>query len=129
VSLFIVTHHGFNQSNAKALVAAIRPEAAIMNNGAHKGASPDAWRVVHDAVDAPVSRGKVRIVGQEHLWQLHHADDNPQGDNVGADFIANPQETSDGGYEIRALANADGTFLIINTSNQSRQEYGPGTGF
>jgi beta-lactamase superfamily II metal-dependent hydrolase len=30
VDLFIVTHHGFNQSNAKALVAAIHPQAAMM---------------------------------------------------------------------------------------------------
>lgn len=129
VSLFIVTHHGSNQSNTKALVSAIHPEAAIMNNGAHKGASTDAWRIVHDVVDSQVSRGNVRIIGQEHLWQLHHADDNPQGDNVEADFIANPQETSDGGYELKALANPDGTFLIINTRNELRKSYGAGTGF
>ncbi len=49
VNLFIVTHHGFDQSNTKALVWALHPEVAIMNNGAHKGASPDAWQIVHDA--------------------------------------------------------------------------------
>lgn len=128
VNLFIVTHHGFNQSNAKALVAAIHPDVAIMNNGANKGASPDAWQIVHDAVDSPKSRGMLRIVGQENLWQLHHADDNPQGDNVNADYIANPVTTQDGGYDIDALANSDGTFVIINARNKLRGSYGASGG-
>jgi competence protein ComEC len=127
VNLFIVTHHGFDQSNAKALVAAIHPEAAIIDNGAHKGASPEAWQTVHDVVDPP-SSGGVRVISDEHLWQLHYATDNPPGNNIGERFIANPDENHDTGYEIKALANPDGTFLVINSRNDARMKYGRTTG-
>ena len=113
VNLFIVTHHGFDQSNAKALVAAIHPEAAIMDNGAHKGASPEAWQTVRD------------VVGPDRLWQLHYAVDGGSTHNVDEKYIANPENSHDAARQIRALANADGTFLIINSRNNTQTKYGP----
>jgi hypothetical protein len=111
VSLFIVTHHGFNQSNAKALVAAIHPEAAIMNNGAHKGASPEAWQTVRD------------VVGPDHLWQLHYAVDGGAAHNVPEKFIANPDEKNDAGDFINVQADSDGSFSITNSRNDYRQNF------
>lgn len=105
VSLFIVTHHGMDQSNSKALVAAIHPEAAILNNGAHKGASADAWEIVHDAV------------GPDRLWQLHYAVDGGPEHNVDAKFIANSGENNDRGNYIKVLAYPTGPFEIINSNN------------
>ena len=116
VNLFIVTHHGFDQSNAKALVAAIHPEAAIIDNGAHKGASPEAWQTVRD------------VVGANHLWQLHYAVDGGPAHNVDERYIANPEDKPDAGREIRALANRDGTFLITNSRNDTRTNYGSKAG-
>lgn len=127
VNLFIVTHHGFDQSNLRALVSAIHPQAAIMNNGAHKGASPDSWEIVHQVVDAE-PHGKAQVVGDEHLWQLHYAADSPPGHNVSNDFIANPDENHDAGFAIKALANADGTFVVVNTRDHIRREYGEPSG-
>jgi len=112
VNLFIVTHHGFDQSNAKALVAAIRPQAAIMNNGAHKGASPDAWQTVHD------------VVGPDHLWQVHYAVDGGPEHNVDGKFIANPDENNDQGNYIRVLAFRNGGFTIMNSGNHLHWELG-----
>ena len=43
VDLYVVTHHGFDQSNAKSIVWALHPRLAIMDNGPHKGGGPDAW--------------------------------------------------------------------------------------
>jgi hypothetical protein len=111
VSLFIVTHHGFNQSNSKALVAAIHPEAAIMNNGAHKGASPDAWQNVR------------HVVGPDHLWQLHYAVDGGAAHNVPEKFIANPDEKNDAGDFINVQADSDGSFSITNSRNDYRQNF------
>src|SRR5262249_37195154 len=48
VDLFVVTHHGSELSNSKALVHAIHPRVAVINNGAHKGGSVEAWQTVHD---------------------------------------------------------------------------------
>ena len=41
VDLFMVSHHGLKVSNAKFLVHALRPKAAIMNNGRRKGGDPE----------------------------------------------------------------------------------------
>src|ERR1700678_1454025 len=41
VDLYLTTHHGLNQSNSPAIVDALHPRVAIMNNGAKKGGSPD----------------------------------------------------------------------------------------
>ena len=111
VDLFMVTHHGFNQSNTKALVAAIHPQAAIMNNGAHKGASPDAWQIVHD------------VVGPDRLWQLHHAVDGGPEHNVDEKFIANPNEQDDVGHSIKAEAFPNGQFDLLNTRNNLQWHY------
>ena len=40
VDVYLTTHHGLDQSNAKAIVDAVHPRVAIMNNGAKKGAQP-----------------------------------------------------------------------------------------
>jgi competence protein ComEC len=110
VSLFIVTHHGFNQSNTRAVVSAIHPEAAIMNNGAHKGASPDAWQIVHD------------VVG-DNLWQLHYAVDGGPAHNVRDGHIANPDEKNDAGNFISVKADSNGSFSIKNARNDAAQDY------
>lgn len=110
-NLFIVTHHGFNSSNSKALVAAVHPQAAIMNNGAHKGASPAAWQIVSD------------VVGPDKLWQLHYAVDGGPAHNVEQKFIANADESPDSGYWINAVAQPNGEFIIVNSRNNFRLAY------
>lgn len=111
VNLFIVTHHGLNQSNARALVSAIHPEAAIMNNGAHKGASPDAWQIVRD------------VVGPDRLWQLHYAVDGGPEHNVNDARIANLDEKNDAGYFFSITTKSEGSFSIKNARNDAVQNY------
>ena len=64
VSLYLVNHHGFNLSNTKAFVDAIHPRVAIMDNGAHKAGSPEAWQTVHE------SPGLARPVDAAHRRRL-----------------------------------------------------------
>jgi competence protein ComEC len=111
VDLFLVSHHGLDQSNSKALVDALHPRVAIMNNGAHKGASPAAWQIVHDSP------------GLEDLWQLHYAVDAGTDHNVDEKMIANVDEKSDG-HEIEVSAEADGRFTVVNSRNGFRKTYG-----
>jgi competence protein ComEC len=110
VDLFVVTHHGSDGSNARALVDAIRPRVAIMDNGAHKGANPDVWQIVHD------------IPGLVDLWQLHYAIDGGKDHNVASDFIANPDENSDG-KSISVTADANGTITVKNDRNGFTKKY------
>ena len=111
VDLFLVSHHGLDQSNSKALVWAIHPLVAIMNNGARKGGSPEAWQTVHDSP------------GLADLWQLHYAVAGGPAHNVPEKFIANPDEKNDAGNYIKVLAQPDGTFTVINSRNQFQKTY------
>ncbi len=109
VDLYLVTHHGLDQSNAKAIVWGLHPQVAIMNNGAHKGGSPEVWQTVHDSP------------GLEDLWQLHYAEDAGKEHNTGEKFIAN-SGGKDGNY-IKVAAEPDGRFTVENSGNKFRKEY------
>lgn len=111
VDLFIVTHHGIYLSNAKALVWALHPRVAIMNNGAHKGATPEAWQIVHDSP------------GLQDLWQLHYAVDGGKEHNVAEKLIANPDENADKADYIKVTAEPDGTFTVMNSRNKEKKTY------
>lgn len=101
MDLFVVSHHGSTQSNTRALVHAVRPRVALMDNGARKGGSPDAWQTVHDSP------------GLADLWQLHYAVEGGKDHNVGPDFIANLDEKCEG-KPINVTAEADGTITVSN---------------
>ncbi|MGB6687142.1 MAG: MBL fold metallo-hydrolase [Terracidiphilus sp.] len=110
VDLYLTTHHGLDQSNSRAVVDAIHPRVAIMNNGAHKGGSPEAWQTVHDSP------------GLEDLWQLHAAEDSDAAHNSPEPLIANPKGDGDGAY-FKVVASADGGFSVTNTRTGQTKEY------
>jgi len=110
VDLFVVTHHGYTQSNSRALVHAIRPRVAIMDNGARKAGSPDAWQTVHDSP------------GLADMWQLHYSIEGGKDHNVAADMIANPDENC-AGKSIEVTAEKDGTIKVTNTRNGFTKTY------
>ena len=110
VDLYLTTHHGLAQSNARAIVHALHPRVAIMNNGAHKGGSPKAWETIHGSP------------GLEDLWQLHYALDADREHNSPDAFIANPAENCDGQY-IKVSARPDGSFTVLNLRNKYEKTY------
>jgi competence protein ComEC len=112
VDLFIVSHHGFSESNSKAMVWALHPRVAIMDNGARKGGNPVAWQIVRDSP------------GLEDLWQLHYAVSGGNDHNVAEALIANPDENPDAGYYIEVSARPDGSFTVMNSRNNQTKAYG-----
>jgi len=110
VDLYLTTHHGLNQSNAKVIVDALHPRVSIMNNGAHKGGSPDAWETIRNSP------------GLQDLWQVHYAMDSDKAHNVAEAFIANVDEKCEGKY-IKVSADLDGTFTVLNSRNQFSKTY------
>ncbi len=113
VDVLLVSHHGLNQSNSPALVDAVHPRVAIMNNGARKGASPDAWQIVKDSP------------GLEDLWQLHYAIAGAKEHNVPDSFIANVDEQDSGQY-IKLTAEGNGSFTVWNQRNKFEKVYKAG---
>ncbi len=61
VDLYLVSHHGMNMSGSPQWVRSLAPKAALMDNGARKGGSPEAWDTIHGAPGTP------------DVWQLHFA--------------------------------------------------------
>jgi competence protein ComEC len=113
VNLLVVSHHGWYQSSSPALVDAVHPEVAIMDNGEHKGGSKPTLKTI-DA--AP---------GLDALYQLHYSDEGTT-DNTASPRIANLQGT-DPGYGIDVAANANGSFSVTNLRTGQKVDYpGPG---
>jgi len=110
VDLYLTTHHGLNQSNARVIVDAIHPRVSIMNNGARKGGNPDAWETIRNSP------------GLQDLWQLHYALNSDKAHNVAEMFIANLDENCEGKF-IKVSADPNGTFTVINSRNNYKKTY------
>jgi competence protein ComEC len=113
VDVLLVAHHGEGSSSPPALVDAVHPRVAIMNNGARKGGSPEAWQTVKDSP------------GLEDLWQLHYALDGGKEHNVADPFIANVDEYCTGQY-IKLTAEGNGSFTVWNQRNKFEKIYKAG---
>jgi competence protein ComEC len=111
VDLYLTTHHGMNISNAPAIVQALHPRVAIMNNGARKGGSPEAWETVHTSP------------GLEAIWQVHYAVDGGKEHNSPEAMIANPYENGDEGHWLRVSADSSGSITVYNSRNKFQKTY------
>ena len=111
VDIYIVSHHGSQQSGSPALVHGIAPRVAIMDNGAKKGGSPSAWDIVKSSPHLA------------DLWQLHFSEEGGSEHNVAAEFIANPQGPDDPGNYLELTAKTDGSFDIFNSRTKNTKHY------
>jgi len=109
IDLYVTSHHGLDQSGPAALVHAVRPRIAVMNNGAKKGGSASAWRIVRDAP------------GLEDLWQVHYAANSDAAHNSPAALIANLDETTSHGLNVSAAS--DGSVVVTNARTGQSKSY------
>ncbi|HEY7188773.1 MAG TPA: MBL fold metallo-hydrolase [Vicinamibacterales bacterium] len=136
VDLYLVSHHGLNISNSEALIHALSPRVAIMNNGTRKGGQPDSMRVLFTSP------------GLEDLWQMHFSQLSGQENTVPGLFIANntdealtampvaaitapapgpgaapPPAHNGQAYWFKVSAREDGSFTVTNTRNGFSKTY------
>ncbi len=151
IDLYLTTHHGINQSSAPALVHALRPRVAIMNNGTRKGGAVETFQTLESSP------------GFEDLWQLHWSYNVMMDHNAPGVFVANiddnatianlltappppprgagtpgAQAGAGGGrgggrgnappphtpaYWIKVTAQQNGTFTVLNTRNGFSKTY------
>ncbi|HEX4039907.1 MAG TPA: MBL fold metallo-hydrolase [Acidobacteriaceae bacterium] len=100
VDILIVSHHGWFHSSSPALVDAITPRIAIMDNGATKGGSTPTIQTIR------------RVRTLEALWQLHYSEEAGPG-NVPAAEIAN-LHGPDTGYGFELTVTPTGSFSVTN---------------
>jgi competence protein ComEC len=110
VDLYLVSHHGMDMSGSPQWVRTLNPKVALMNNGARKGGTVQAWQVIHDAPSHP------------DIWQLHFAVAGGKEHNSADSFIANVDENCDGKW-LRVEAHNDGSFQISNPRNRFEKSY------
>jgi competence protein ComEC len=113
VDLLVVSHHGWYESSSPALVEAIHPRVAIMDNGAKKGGSIPTLDTVRKAP------------GLEALWQLHYSDEGGATHNTPAEYIAN-LDGPDAGHDIEVTASRDGSFTVHNSRTGADKHYAAG---
>src|SRR5262249_18513905 len=77
VDVYLVSHHGTDPSGSTALVHALAPRVAIMQNGTRKGGTVQTLRTLHTSP------------GLEDIWQLHWAYNGGIEYNPSGLFIAN----------------------------------------
>ena len=95
VDLFQVNHHGVNNSNNPAMVRALKPRVAVIDNGPRKGADPKTYATLKS----------VREI--EAIYQLHKNVVSTWYDNTASTFIANDEEKCQGEF-IKVSVNATG---------------------
>jgi beta-lactamase superfamily II metal-dependent hydrolase len=111
IDLYLVDHHGMNLSNSRALVDAIHPRVAIMNNGAHKAGMPEAWQTVHDSP------------GMEDLYMVHTAEGSDAAHNSPEALVANPKGSAADGAYFKVVASPTGSFSVTNSRTSQTKEY------
>jgi beta-lactamase superfamily II metal-dependent hydrolase len=139
VDVLLGLHHGQASSNSEAMVHALHPRVAIMNDGTRKGGEPETMKTVFSSP------------GLEDLWQLHFSQLSGQEYTVPGMFIANtldeplaampitpiqapapgpntpPAPAHNGmAYWIKLSAQQDGTYTVTNSRNGFTKTYKPG---
>jgi competence protein ComEC len=110
VDVYVVSHHGLINSGSPALVDAIAPRVAIMDNGPHKGGAPTTFETIE---------GSSRL---QDLWQLHTAEGSDAKHNVAESHIANLPGPDAGNY-LKLTARTDGSFSVTNGRTGESVEY------
>ncbi len=116
IDIYVVSHHGWSQSNSPVFLNSIAPRVAIMDNGATKGGSPSSW----DAIE--------KSPRLEDLWQLHFSIEGGAAHNVADSFIANRHGAGDAGNYLKLTASSDGSFDVYNARTQATKHYAAKSG-
>jgi L-ascorbate metabolism protein UlaG (beta-lactamase superfamily) len=110
VDVYLSTHHGLSASNCPAIVLALRPRVAIVNNGETKGGAPEALRTIHSSP------------GLEDVWQLHYSRNATKEENAPEPFVANVDRDLPVSW-IKLEAHEDGQFTVTNSRNGKTKDY------
>ena len=113
IDFMLVSRHGQHSSNSEALVHAVRPRVAAINNGIRKGGQPETMQVLYSAA------------GLEDIWQTHVAQLSGSEHAVPGIFVANLVENPEHSpaYWIKVSARSDGTFTVTNSRNGFSKTY------
>ncbi len=112
VDLYQTTHHGMDSSNNTALLAAVKPTVAIMNNGARKGGSASTIKALRE------------LPSLKALYQGHRNITLTAEQNVAEEFIANVDDKNDAAHMITVSVDAGKkSFAVTNGRTGKSQTF------
>lgn len=101
MDLLVVSHHGTARSNSPALIAAVQPEVAVMDNGERKGGEAETMQTLAAGAN-----------GVGAVWQLHAAASVGPELNTVQERMAN--RAGEDGNWLEVDASRDGTVEVTN---------------
>jgi beta-lactamase superfamily II metal-dependent hydrolase len=110
VDLYIASHHGLDRSGSPALVDAVAPRIAVIDNSGRKGAASATIDTI---------RGSSRLEG---LWQLHTAEGNDAAHNTAESNIANLPGPDAGNY-LELSVHPSGAISVTNPRTGNSVDY------
>lgn len=113
VDVLVVSHHGSNLSSSPALLQALKPRIAVMDNGAKKGGDQETYETVAHSSNL------------KRLWQLHFGEKAGTGHNVSETYIANPTAENDAHASIEVAVSSQGSITVTNDRNGFAENYSP----
>jgi beta-lactamase superfamily II metal-dependent hydrolase len=113
VDLLVVSHHGSNFSSSPALLEALRPRIAVLDNGAKKGGDLETYETVTHSPNL------------KRLWQLHFGEKAGTAHNVAETYIANPTAENDAHASIEVAISKEGSITVKNDRNGVAENYSP----
>jgi len=112
VDVYQVTHHGLATSNNPALVKALMPTVAIMNNGSTKGCEPDTFATLKSTESI------------QAIFQLHK-NLRPDGDvnNTSPEYTANAEQECKGNYVKLSVAGDGSSYTVSIPATKFEKTY------
>ena len=111
IDVFQVSHHGLDDANSPAFLAALRPTVAVLNNGPAKGA------------DAATFRWLGETASIEDVFQLHRNVTTGPADNAPPELVANDDESCLGEH-VQLTLDPDGkSYTIEVPSKETKRTY------
>jgi competence protein ComEC len=107
--VYLVAHHGNAFAAVPAVVAALHPRVAIINNGENKGGDPKTFKTLQN------------VPGLESLWQLHRSGLKGATKQAPDEYIANLDEKT--AHRIKLTASEDGSFTVTNGRTGMTKRY------
>jgi beta-lactamase superfamily II metal-dependent hydrolase len=111
VDVYQVSHHGLDQSNHPALLKAVSPTVAVINNGAKKGGTAAAFRWLKET---PSIR---------EIFQLHRNVATGPADNTAPELTANDEEKCEGHGIVLTLDPAGKSYTVEVPSKKTRKTF------
>jgi hypothetical protein len=111
VDVYQVDHHGNDSSNNPALIKALKPRVAIINNGPQKGGEARTFATLKSAPEI------------EAIYQIHRNVRTTAKDNAPPDYVANDEEACKGEFIKLSVGSNGMTYSVSIPGKKISREY------